>query len=152
MSGQQSPPPPPPPNPALAKLSLRISIAFSVFSVVTFLVAPTIDRVYSIVSATLFVLGILALGLGFWNGIQRSRVDDVRLAGLLSVDKSFVPAGIRNRLWAAVLIETVVTFTFAALRPITEQAFGVLVPTLGIGLATLWGSRFAKFHPRDRQR
>lgn len=136
----------------MANLSLQISVAFSVFSVITFFVAPSIDRVYSVVSAVLFVAGIITLGLGFWNGIQRSRVDDVRLAGLLSVDKSFVPAKVRNKLWAAVLVQVVVTFTFAALRPITEQAFGVLVPTLGIGFATLWGSRFAKFHPRDDRR
>ncbi len=152
MTEKKTPPPPPPPDPVLANLSLRISIVFSVLSVITFLVAPSIDRVYSVISAILFVAGILTLGLGFWNGIQRSRVDDVRLAGLLSVDKSFVPAGIRNRLWSAVLLQVVVTFTFAALRPITEQAFGVLVPTLGIGFATLWGSRFAKFHPRDDRR
>ncbi len=144
------PPPPPPPDPALANLSIRITLIFSLFTVLTFLFAPTLDLAYAVVSAILFFLGTFILGLGFWNGIQRSRVDDVRLAGLLSADKSFVPAGIRNRLWLAVVIQIVVTWTFAGLRPITQQAFGALVPTLGVGFAALWGSRFAKFHPRSR--
>ncbi len=145
-------PAPEPPNMALANISLQITAAFTILSVITFLLQPRLDLVYAVVSAVLFVAGIFTLGLGFWNGIQRSRIDDVRLAGLLAVDKSHVPASVRNRLWLAVIVQTIVTFTFAALRPETQQAFGVLVPTLGLGFAALWGSRFAKFHPRDDRR
>lgn len=150
MTDPKLPPAPPAPNPALADLSVRLTAIISVFTVVTFLAEPTLDLVYAIFSAVLFFVGSFILGLGFWNGIQRSRVDDVRLAGLLSVDKSFVPAGIRNKLWLAVIVQIVVTWTFAGLRPITQQAFGALVPVLGVGFAALWGSRFARFHPRTR--
>ena len=137
------------PNSQLADLSLRVTVLFSAFTVLTYLLAPTLDLVYAIVSALLFFAGTFALGLGFWNGIQRSRIEQVRLTGLLAVDTSHVPASIRNRLWLAVVLQIVVTFGFAAVRPNTQQAFGTLVPTLAIGLAALWGSRFAQFHPRD---
>ena len=116
VSKQDAQAPPPKPDPALANLSLQISVVFSVLSVITFAVAPSIDRVYSVISAILFIAGTFILGLGFWNGIQRSRVDDVRLAGLLAVDKSFVPAAIRNRLWAAVVLQIVVSFTLSLIH------------------------------------
>ena len=140
-------------NLSLANLSLQITVAFSLFAAITFLVRqPGLDVVFAIVSAILFFVGAGVLGLGFWNGIQRSKVDEVRIAGLLAVDKSFVSAKARNRLWLAILIQIVVTFGFAAGRPFTQQAFGVLVPTLGLGFAALWGSRFAKFHLRKDRR
>ena len=142
----------PAPNLSLPNLSVQITVAFSVFTVVTFLLAPRLDLIFAVVSAILFFVGAIVLGLGFWNGIQRSRVDDVRLAGLLCVDKSHVPAAARNRLWLAVIVQVVVTFGIASLRPFTQQAFGTLVPTLGIGFAALWGSRFAQFHKRDDRR
>ncbi len=141
-----------PPNGQLADLSLRIAFFFSALTALTYVLAPRIDLAYAVVSAILFFAGTFALGLGFWNGIQRSRIDQVRLSGLLAVDTSHVPAPIRNRLWLAAIIQIVVTFGFAALRPFTQQAFGTLVPTVAVGLAALWGSRFAKFHPRDDQR
>lgn len=142
----------PAPNLSLPNLSLQITVAFSVLTVATFLLAPRLDLVFAVVSAILFFLGAIILGLGFWNGIQRSRVDDVRLAGLLCVDSSHVPAAVRNRLWLAVIVQVVVTFGIASLRPFTQQAFGTLVPTLGIGFAALWGSRFAQFHKREDRR
>lgn len=137
------------PNGQLADLSIRVSIAFAILTALTYLLAPRLDLLYAIVSAILFFAGTFALGLGFWNGIQRSRIEQVRLTGLLAVDSSHVPASIRNRLWLSVVLQVVVTFGFAALRPFTQQAFGTLVPTLAVGLAALWGSRFAEFHPRD---
>lgn len=140
------------PNLSLPNLSLQITAVFSVLTVVTYLLAPRLDLIYALASAILFFGGAIVLGLGFWNGIQRSKVDDVRLTGLLSVDSSHVPAAARNRLWLAVTVQIVVTFGLASLRPFTQQAFGTLVPTLGIGFATLWGSRFAQFHKREDRR
>ncbi len=134
---------------ALPKASLWVTVAFAVFSLVTFLLDGPLDRTFSVLSGVLFVAGTLMLGLGLWNGIQRSRVDAVTLTGLLSVDKSHVPKPVRNQLWAGILGQTAAAVLFAALRPFTEQAFGILVPMIGLGFATLWGSRFAKFFPRD---
>lgn len=136
----------------LVNLSLRVTVVFTILSALTYAVQPRLDMAYAVVSAILFFAGTFALGLGFWNGIQRSRVDEVRLTGLLAVDSSHVPAPARNRLWIAVVVQIIVSFGFGALRPFTQQAFGVLVPTLAVGLATLWGSRFASFHPREDRR
>ncbi len=142
----------PQPNMALPNLSLQVTAAFCVLAVITYLLAPSLDLVFAVISAILFFVGAIILGLGFWNGIQRSRIEDVKLAGLLCVDTSHVPSQARKKLWLAIVLQIVVSFGIAALRPFTQQAFGTLVPTLGIGVAALWGSRFAKFFERDFRR
>lgn len=133
----------------LLRASFASTALFGALSVLTYVFADSFDLVFAVVSAVLFAAGTFLLGLGIWNGIQRSRVDEVTLTGLLSVDSSHVPAKARNRLWLAVLLQTVIAVLFGSLRPFTEQAFGLLVPILGLGFAALWGSRFAVFHPRD---
>lgn len=135
-------------NDRLITFSVRSSIAFAVLSVITYVVDGGLDVVYAIVCTITFVVGVSLFALGMWNGIQRSRVDDVTLTGLVAIDRSHVPAPARNRLWLAVLVQVVVAIGLASLRPFTQQAFGLLVPVLGLGIASLWGSRFAAFHPR----
>lgn len=134
---------------ALPKISLWSTALFAVVSVLTFLTADSLDQLFAVFCGLLFFVGTILLGLGLWNGIQRSRQDSVTLAGLLSVSSAHVPSKVRNVLWAAVVVQTALAVLFAALRPFTQQAFGVLVPVLGLGMAALWGSRFAEFFPRD---
>jgi len=133
----------------LLRLDLGVTIAFSILSVLTFLLAERLDVLYSIVSALLFFLGAGLMALGLWNGIQRSRVEQITLVGLAAVTKSHVSARARNLLWAMIVFQIVVTVVFASLRPFTQQAFGILAPTFGLGVAVLWGSRFGSFHPRN---
>ena len=133
---------------AIARASLISTVAFGVLSTVTFLLADRLDRTFSVICALLFVAGTLLLGLGMWNGIQRSRIEEVTLTGLLSVDKSHVPTSVRNALWLSIVLQIAISLIFASLRPFTEQAFGLLVPMVGLGFAGLWGSRFAEFHER----
>lgn len=134
---------------ALVKLSLRATAIFTVVSAVTYLLEDRLDVAYAIGCSIAFVIGVAVFALGMWNGIQRSRVDKVTLTGLVAIDGSHVPKAPRNLLWASILIQLVVSIAFASLRPFTQQAFGLLVPVVGLGLATLFGSRFAAFHPRD---
>ena len=136
----------------LPTLSMRSAGVFLVLSVVAWFAADSLDLVFAVVNSVVFAVGIGLFLLGFWNGVQRSRVDEVTLTGLLALGTSYVPAGARNLLWGAVAIETVVSILFASLRPFTQQAFGLLFPMLGVGFATLWGSRAASFHPRDDPR
>lgn len=133
----------------LVRLSVWITAGFGLISVVTYLTAESLDRPFAVISGIAFAVGTILLGLGLWNGIQRSRDDEVTLTGLLSVDSTHVPAPVRNRLWGAIVAQTAIAVLFSALRPFTEQAFGVLVPMIGLGFAALWGSRFAEFHPRE---
>lgn len=133
-------------------ISMRSAGAFLVLSVVAWFAADSLDLVFAVVNSVVFAVGIGLFLLGFWNGVQRSRVDEVTLIGLLALGTSYVPSHPRNVLWGAIAIETVASILFASLRPFTQQAFGLLFPMLGVGFATLWGSRAASFHPRDDPR
>lgn len=137
------------PNTQLIDLSVRSTVFFAIVSAAVYLLEDTLDVAYAIACSAIFVVAVGLFGLGMWNGIQRSRVDDVTLTGLVAIDRTHVPGSARNKLWLAIIVQLVVSIGFASLRPFTQQAFGLLVPTLGLGLATLWGSRFAVFHPRE---
>ena len=134
---------------SLVSLSLRVTVAFTIASALTYFFENRLDVAYAISCTVAFVIGVALFALGMWNGIQRSRVDDVTLTGLVAIDGSHVPKAQRNLLWASIVLQLAVSITFASLRPFTQQAFGLLVPMVGLGLATLWGSRFAAFHSRE---
>jgi len=142
---------PPVDDGSLIKTSVVVTVLHSLLSIATYLLADRLDRAFLVISAALFVFGTGLLALGLWNGIQRSRAEEVTLAGLAALDKSHVPAKPRNVLWAMTLLQTVVAVLFASLRPFTDQAFGILVPTFGLGITLLWASRFGAFHSRSER-
>lgn len=135
----------------LIMFGARLTIAHAAISAMTQLFAARLDTVYAIWCVVLAVAGIVLLMIGFWNGVQRSRVDEVTLTGMVAIDSSHVPAATRNRLWGFIVVQVVIGVLLASLRPYTEQTFGLLVPTFGLGVATVWGSRFAAFHPRNER-
>ena len=135
----------------LLRLGVAVTVMLSALSALTFLLAERLDLVFAIVSAILFFVGAGLLALGLWNGIQRSRIEAVTLVGLAAVSKSHVTSRARNMLWAMIVIQIAVTVAFAWLRPFTQQAFGILAPTFGLGLAVLWASRFGAFHPKEER-
>ncbi len=124
------------------------TVIWIVLSVATDRLADALDRPYAVVCTVLFAVGISLFLLGFWNGVQRSRVDEVTLPGLLAVSTTNVPRSVRNDVWLIVAIQVIVAVATGSLRPFTEQAFALLVPMLGIGVAALVGSRVGQFHPR----
>jgi hypothetical protein len=58
------------------------------------------------------------------------------------------PPAVRRALLTCLGIQTVVAFATAAVRPFTPLAFGVLVPTLGLGACGLWAARHGTFPDR----
>ncbi len=133
----------------LVRASVAVTIGHGAFSVLTWAFAERFDRLYLVVSAALFIGGTGLLALGLWNGIQRSRTEEVTLTGLAAIDTSYVPPRTRNLLWGMTLLQTAYGVLFASLRPFTDQAFGLLVPLFGLGVTMLWASRFGVFHPRS---
>jgi len=133
----------------LIRLNQRVTAGFALAAIATHFASGSLDLMFAATSTALSAVGVVFALLGFWNGVQRSRVDEVSLAGLLAVDKSFVPRSARNSIWIANGSQILIAFTAAILRPFTQQVFALLVPMFGVGIATLWGSRFALFHPRD---
>ncbi len=134
---------------SLLRLNLWVTLGFAAVVALTHVTADALDVPFAVLCAVLFLIGIGLSGLGFWNGIQRSRREEVSLAGLLAVDASYVAKRARNAIWVTNVAQIVVAIVAGSLRPFTGQAFALLVPMFGVGIATVWGSRHAVFHRRD---
>lgn len=100
-----------------------------------------------IVDVALFVAGCGAFLLTLVRAADRSRTDDVTLAGIWWLAGS-APADVRRRLLGAFGVEVVVALVTASVRPFTGLAFGILVPTYGLGLVGLWAVRLGSFPRR----
>jgi hypothetical protein len=105
----------------------------------------------AIVSGALFLVGCGAFATGFLAGVSRSRAEEVDLAGLFFLTGT-APAPIRRRLRGFTLLQVVIAFTAAGIRPFTESAFGVLVPVFGLGLMALWGGRHGDFAAKGAEK
>lgn len=136
----------------LLQLQRRSTAVFVIATVINVAADGAIDLPYAVVSSIAFAVGFLSFCIGFWNGLQRSKEDEVTLWGLLAASSAHVPAAARNTHWVAIGVQLTVAVIGASLRPFTAQAFGLLMPMMALGLAALWGSRYASFHRRDHPR
>ncbi len=125
-----------------------VSASWALMTLATSLVGGGLDRFYAVGCSLLFAAGIGFFLLGFWNGVQRSRLETVTLPGLLAVSTAHVSRALRRSVWSVTIAQVVVAVIAGSVRPFTEQAFALLVPMLGIGVAALVGSRAAVFHSR----
>lgn len=127
-------------------------IATLVFSMPTIIATVTNDTATrhgaAYVSLALFAIGMIVFPVALWFGAQRSRSDDMTMAGWWFLSGS-APSDIRWQLWASLALQTIVSITCAAIRFETSIAFGVLVPTLGLSLLGLWGSLYGYFPKRE---
>jgi hypothetical protein len=100
-----------------------------------------------VIDLVLFLLGCLAFMRALLIAAGRSRRDEIDLPGLFFLSRS-APGAVRLRLLGAFAVQVVVAITTAAIRPYTALAFGVLVPTYGLGLCGLWAAKAGRFPPR----
>jgi hypothetical protein len=112
----------------------------------------TFVRGFVPVSLVLFAVGCAAFTWAFAVGIGRSRFELVDLGGLFFLGGGVAPARVRRAFQLALAVQVVVAVAAAVARPFTPVAFGVLAPTLGVGLMALWGARHGTFPPRDDER
>ena len=105
----------------------------------------------AIYDLVLFALGCLAFVRTLFVAADRSRTEELSVAGIWFLNKS-APPEIQRWLLGALAVETVAAFVTAGLRPYTTLAFGVLVPMFGLGLCGLWAVRSGSFPPRSSRR
>lgn len=95
-------------------------------------------------SALLFLAGAVLFVVGFVVGAGRSRDDTVTMAGMIwLVDAA--PPDIARRLRLLIVGQVVIACLAAIARPFTVLAFGILVPTFGLGLVVWYAARFGQF-------
>jgi hypothetical protein len=97
-----------------------------------------------VVATVLFVGGCATFAVGFLRALGRSREEEIDLAGLFYLTGS-APADVRKaflRIWFAQMAVAVAAIV------VSRPPFAVMAPVWGVGLITLWASRFATFGPR----
>lgn len=94
----------------------------------------------------LFALGTLAFLRTLLTAAQRSREEELSVAGIWFLQGS-APADVQRWLLGALAAQIVVGIGAAIARP-DPLAFGTLVPMFGLGMSGLWAVRSGTFPPR----
>lgn len=121
--------------------------------------APDLFRIPAIIVAlVLFAVGCGVFLWAFAISVERSRLEEVSVAGVFLLQQS-TPKAVQWHLYGALTLQVGVAFGTAAARPFTSLAFGILVPMYGLGLNGLWAARYGRFsarkeldHKRPRRR
>lgn len=98
-----------------------------------------------VVDLVLFVIGCAAFVLSLVRAAGRSRTEAVTVTGLWFLQGS-APRRVRRLLLGALAVQVVVALTMPFAEP--DLAFGVLVPTFGVGCTGLWAALAGEFGPR----
>jgi hypothetical protein len=120
---------------------------FVIVAVAATVFLDQLGLVAAIVSLVLFAAGCFFFLWAYGVAVGRSRTDSIGIGGLYFLQGS-APREIQIALLVPLAVQISVALATAAIRPFTSQAFGVLVPMYGMGLAGLWGAKFGTYPPR----
>jgi len=135
------------PGARLIRTSDVVTVAFSVVAVASALALDRLKGLIVVVSLVLFAVGCVTFLWAFAIAVNRSRTDAIGIGGLFFLQDS-APRPVQVRLLGALAVQVVVAVATAAVHPFTSQAFAVLAPMFGLGMAGLWGARYGHFEPR----
>lgn len=112
----------------------------------------------AITALSLFAIGVGTFLWSYLHAVQRSRTDEISVAGLYFLSGSPTPAAVKRPMLAllAIQVVTATVTTFARLegpdgRPGSSLAVGFLVPMFGFGLNGLWAAFHGTFPERRRR-
>lgn len=139
----------------IVKLNTALTVIFVVVSVlaVTIFSSP-LRKLVAIVDLLLFAVGVATFIWGYFSAVQRSRSDEISVAGLFLLIDGVATNSVKRIMNSALIIQVVVGLGGALVRRSTNGvsgstlAFGVLVPLLGLGLNGLWASKNGTFGRR----
>jgi hypothetical protein len=130
---------------------LRVSRWATIVFVVTAVAAAAhpdvLDRVSMTVAIALSVAGCVAFARALLLMADRSRQEELSVAGVFFLTGS-APVPVRRALLGDLAVQVVVALATATARPYSPLAFGVLVPVFGLGMCGLWGATAGRFPPR----
>lgn len=122
------------------------TVAFVVAALVGIAAPDPLAVSIAVFDLLLFALGTLAFLRTLLTAAQRSREEELSVAGIWFLQGS-APKDVQARLLGALAVQVVVGIGTAIARP-DPLAFGTLVPVFGLGLTGLWAVRSGTFPPR----
>ena len=125
----------------------------STVALIPFLLVGLIDVnrfgiLVAVVSCSYFFLGLSCLLVALLIGLSRSKYEIVNVGNLFLLQGS-VPKPVQKIFLVSLFFQSLSVVLVAAMRPYSILAFGVLAPTLIIGLLGLWGAKHGEFPSRD---
>ncbi len=131
----------------LYKGNLYATIAFTVAAIVAAVFPDQLGIPFAVFSCVLFAVGTIAFLWAYGKAIERSREQDVSV-GMIYGMNGVAPKTVRRNFHLLTFVQSVVAIATATIRPFSPQAFGILAPMLGLGLAGLWAARHGTFAER----
>jgi len=135
------------PGAGIIRASDVVTILFTVVAVTCAVFLDHLNALVVAVSLLLFLAGCVTFLWAYAIAVGRSRTDAIGIGGLYFLQGS-APRAVQVRLLGALTVQVTVAVATAAVHPFTSQAFAVLAPMFGLGLAGLWGARYGEFGPR----
>ena len=139
----------------IVKLNAALTAIFVIVSVLAVAIFNSpLRRLVAIVDLLLFAIGVATFIWGYFSAVQRSRSDEISVAGLFLLIDGVATKSVMRLMNSALAIQVVVGLGGAIIRRSTDGvsgstlAFGVLVPLLGLGLNGLWASKYGTFGKR----
>lgn len=139
----------------IIKLNAALTAVFVVITVLAVVVFNSpLRRLVAIVDLVLFAIGVATFIWGYFSAVQRSRSDEISVAGLFLLIDGVASKSVMRVMNSALAIQVTVGLGGAIIRRSTDGvagstlAFGVLVPLLGLGLNGLWASKYGSFGKR----
>lgn len=140
-----------PPGGPVVRASLAGTAAFAVAAVAAAVAPGALAVPAAVLDLVLFTLGLVAFAAALLRAAGRSRREELSISGLFLLTGS-APPPVRRALLGALAVQVVVALATASIRPFTPLAFGVLVPTFGLGACGLWAARHGAFPARGQAR
>ena len=137
-----------PPGRRLVQASWVGTAAFTVLAAGAAAVPDVLAAASAVLDLVLFAVGFLSFCWSLLRAADRSREEELSVAGLWFLAGGSAPPSVQRALLVPLGIQVVVAVATAAVRPFTPLAFGILVPLYGLGLAGVWGAAFGTFGPR----
>ena len=136
---------------SIYRIDLAATALFVVAAAVATVARSRFDIAFAVLSCVLFGLGTVSFLWAYAQALGRSRHQTISVANIYGLSGS-APRSVQVRLHALTAVQIAVAITAASIHPFTAQAFGILVPMLGLGLGGLWAARHGDFGPRSHGR
>ncbi len=142
---------------AIVRLDTAGTLAFILTAVLS---AAVFDGVAlwigALTAVSLFLVGIATFLWAFYNGVRRSRVEEVSVTQLYLLVGGVAPTNVRRLMTSLLAVQVVTGLATALARPNgpdgspgSSLALGVLVPMFGLGLNGLWAAYHGTFARRS---